>query len=65
MHEIVDNKIKTMAWNSHARQTKALEACAKLKREFDETLNEHVIGETELRRANVHLETEISAMITK
>lgn len=65
MHEAVDNKIKTMAWNSHARQTKALEACAKLKREFDETSSEHVTSETELRHANNKLETEISAMITE
>ena len=65
MHEVVDTKIKTMAWNSHARQTKAMEACSKLKREFDDTLHEHVGTETTLRHANIVLETEISQMITE
>ena len=41
MHEEVDTKIKTLAWNSHARQTRALEACARLKREFDESIHQH------------------------
>ena len=63
MHTEVDDKIKTMAWNSHARQTKAMEACSKLKREFDESLGEHVISETDLRHENIRLETEISQMI--
>ena len=42
---------------------KAMEACSKLKREFDESLGEHVISETELRHENIRLETEISQMI--
>ena len=63
MHTEVDDKIKTMAWNSHAHQTKAMEACSKLKREFDESLGEHVISETDLRHENIRLETEISQMI--
>ena len=41
MHDVVDTKIKTLAWNSHARQTRALEACARLKREFDEAIHHH------------------------
>ena len=41
MHEEVDTKIKTLAWNSHARQTRALEACARLKKEFDEAIHHH------------------------
>ena len=48
MHEEVDTKIKTLAWNSHARQTRALEACARLKKEFDEAIHHH----TEVFRVN-------------
>ena len=54
-----------MAWNSHARQTKALHACSKLKLEFDSSLDEHTDHETKMRHANIKLETEISQMIKK
>ena len=61
----IDATIKTLAWNSHARQTKALHACSKLKLEFDSSLDEHTDHETKMRHANIKLETEISQMIKK
>ena len=61
----IDATIKTLAWNSHARQTKALHACSKLKSEFDAGLDDHTDNETKMRHANIKLETEISQMIKK
>ena len=63
MHEAVDTTIKTLAWNSHARQTKALHACSKLKSEYDNSLEDHTDVETTMRHENIKLENEISEMI--
>ncbi len=65
MHAIVDSKIKTLAWNSHARIVKAYEACHVLKKEYDEALEDHVEVETELRHQNIKLENEIADMISR
>ena len=65
MHEAVDTTIKTLAWNSHARQTKALHACSKLKSEYDNGLDDHNKTETNMRHSNIKLENEIFDMIQK
>lgn len=64
IHQVVNNKIKTLAWNSHARQVKALQVCSKLKTEYDEGIEEHVLTETDLRHINIKIENEIAHMIS-
>ena len=54
-----------MAWHSHARQTKTLEHILELKTELEETLDEHVSAETQMRHANLALEDEVKALIDK
>ena len=59
----VASRLKVVAWNSQAKQSRALETIAELRRELGEALDEHTAAETDMRRANLGLEVEVRAMI--
>merc|ERR1719376_978096 len=60
----VDERVRVMAWKSHARQIKVGETVAQLKKGLNQSTNEHIESETELRHANNALENEIDEMIS-
>ncbi len=55
----VDNRIRVVAWNSHARRTKTMEHVHELKLELDEAVEEHSRAETTMRHENLKLEAEV------
>ena len=63
IRKTVDDRVRVMAWKSHARQIKIGEVVAKFKKELNESTHEHVETETALRHENNRLESEIQSMI--
>ena len=56
-------RVRVMAWKSHARQFKIGEEADKLKSELETSTTEHVSIENALRHENNILEQEIQGMI--
>ncbi|TRY78450.1 hypothetical protein TCAL_06159 [Tigriopus californicus] len=61
----VHARLKVLAWHSHGRQSKTLDHILDLKKELQECLDEHVLAESEMRKANAKLEKEVKDLIDK
>ena len=59
----VDDRVRIMAWKSHARQIKVGEETDKLRAELEGCTNDHVSTENVIRHQNIRLEQEIQGMI--
>ena len=61
----VENKIKVISWNSHARQTRTMDQIKELKSDLEGSMSEHVNAETDMRHDNEKMEAEVKVMIDK